>query len=179
MEIKITDTYITLPSGKHLSLDARQTFTPDREFWSLWQSSKLDVKRSGVGVRLDEKTGEWRGYVRVNRDNGFSYTRSDLHAYWIEQAEAKAAQGNCEPVRIKSDAFLGLGPCRHGEYEVIAKRCKNGTFQLRLRCCQCGSKTQNAIAWDTLGSETVINAIAYTLQENRTVLDKLSGVDWV
>lgn len=183
--IQVFDTYITLPSGRQLSLDCRKRFTPNPEFWQLWRNAKLDVKRAGVSVKLEND--EYRGYIRESSDIGFNYSQSDLHAYWVEKAKEKAKAEQCELVIVEardlSPTITGL-PCHlHKVYEVVAKRCTNNTFQLRLNCRECGKQTPGAIAWEKFGFEVVIGAIAYTLQqrskESESFFDNLKGTDWV
>ena len=173
--LQIHDSYIQLPSGRQLTLDCQKAFTPDREFWDLWKQRKLDLKRAGVFVTREET--EYRGYVR-SAEQGFSYNQADLHAYWISQAEKMAETEACEPVIVNAKD-LGSDvpkPCHsHSEYRVLAKRCVNGTYQLRLRCEKCAVKTPGAIAWEKLGSDVVIPAIALVIQE-RVVLN---NIDWV
>ena len=173
--LQIHDSYIQLPSGRQLTLDCQKAFTPDREFWDLWKQRKLDLKRAGVFVTREET--EYRGYVR-SAEQGFSYNQADLHASWITKAEQIAETEACEPVIVNAKD-LGSDvpkPCHsHSEYRVLAKRCVNGTYQLRLRCEKCAVKTPGAIAWEKLGSDIVIPAIALVIQE-RVVLN---NIDWV
>ena len=175
--IHVFDTYLALPSGRTISLDAVKTFAPNREFWALWRARKIEIKRAGIGVRLEKETGEWRGYVR-GKYQGFSYTQSDLHAYWTELAKVKANGEQCGPVIVPS-AELSSSIKRPCDclltYQVVAKVCKNGTFQIRLKCVTCLSKTPGAIAWNDLGSELVIASIAHALKNPTSLSDIRSG----
>ena len=175
--LQVFDTHIVLPSGRNLALDSLKSFMPSREFWQLWRASKLAVKRAGVFVKREGD--EWRGYVREGTDAGFSYTQSDLHVYWTEKAKERANQHRCDPVIVGSGALpfsKSQPPCHcRQSYEVVAKVCKNGTFQLRLKCGTCLSKTLGAIAWNDLGSELVIGAIAHALQNPTSLADLRSG----
>lgn len=187
--IKVSETYLTLPSGKQIALDALKTFSPNREFWDLWHDRKLEVKRAGVFVEKND-TGEYRGVVR-DASQGFSYSPSDLHRYWTEKARQRAEQHNCVPVSIaRADLRLSGSqfPCLcRGTYEVVVTICRNETFQLRLKCENCGAKTPGAITWNDLGSEIVICAIAYALQHQEctersaraSLFDELKNHNWI
>lgn len=192
--IQVADTYLTLPSGCTISLDAVGSFTPTREFWELWRNFKMDVQRAGIGVRLEEKTGEWRGYVR-GKDRGFStrnfsYSKNNLHANWVEKARKKAETEPCDPVIIDYADLPRPRPkpaclC-FSEFQVFATVCRNDTFQLRLRCTTCDAKTPNAIGWDRLGQDIVIDAIANAIhstskaeKERTSLFEELKGIDWV
>ena len=183
--IQIHKTYITLPSGAMLSLDATQTFRPNPEFWTLWRSNKSEIKRSGIGVRREERSGQWRGYVQAYTEE----TRAETHAHCIETARKKAARQVCHPVIVSYDAFQGPRPkvaCAcFLEYEVVVSACKDGSFQLRLKCTTCDAKQSGAIAWDTFRREDVIDAIAHKVSceildaETPSLFDELKGVKWV
>ena len=179
--LTIHDTHITLPSGKQIALDALNRFTPNKELWDLWQASKLDVKRAGVGITKED--GRWQGYVRGG-DGGFSYSPSDIHAYWRSKAEELAESSDCEAVIVSRDE-LGSEPVpcqRHTEFRLHAQQCRNDTYQIRLHCDLCGKKTQGAIAWDRLGQDLVIRSIAFALQEQRSEseeVSELSDIKWV
>jgi len=168
--LTIHETYIVLPSGRQIALDALKRFTPNQELWDLWKSSKLNVKRAGVGIT--KKDGRWQGYV-IPGDGSFSYTPSDLHAYWRAKAEQIAATNDCEPVIVKADILASdvPRPCRwqngHTDFRVDAKKCKNDTYQIRLHCDRCDSKTPSAISWNKLGSDIVIRSIAYAIQQQK------------
>ena len=177
--LQVFDTYIELPSGRQLTLDCYQQFTPNREFWQLWRDHKLDVKRAGVFVGKDE-SDRWRGYVRDVR-NGFSYLQPDTHAYWKSKAEQMAATDDCEPVIVKADTLASdvPRPCRrepgHTDFRVDAKKCKNDTYQIRLHCDRCESKTPGAISWNKLGSDIVIRSIAHAEKREK----RYEGIEWV
>ena len=175
--LQVFDTYIQLPSGRQLSLDCQQQFTPNSEFWELWRDHKLDVKRAGVFIGKNE-SDHWRGYVR-NMSNAFSYPQPDIHAYWRAKAEQMAATHDCETVIVKADTLASNvpRPCRreHNEYRVHAKKCKNDTYQIRLHCDLCESKTPGAIAWTKLGADIVIRSIAHAIQQQKQSKD----IEWV
>ena len=174
--LQVYDTYIELPSGRQISLDCQNAFTPNSEFWDLWNQRKLELKRAGVFITKEED--QWRGYVR-SADEGFSYSQSDLHAYWIEKAKEIAAADECDPVLVKAKELsptITTYPCKkHDTYNVIAKMCRNNTFQIRLHCDYCKSKTPGAIAWGQLGSEIVIRVIAIAIQQK----DILTNMNFV
>ena len=177
--LTIHETHITLPSGKQIALDALNRFTPNQELWELWKSSKLSVKRAGVGI-TKANDGRWQGYV-IPGDGGFSYTPSDLHAYWSATAEQMAETDDCEQVIVKADTLASNvpRPCRkqpgHTDFRVDAQKCKNDTYQLRLHCDLCESKTPSAIAWAKFGAAIVIRAIAYAIQQQKQWKD----IEWV
>ena len=173
--LQIHETYIELPSGRQISLDCHNTFSPDHEFWELWRQRKMDVKSAGVFITKEDN--DWRGHVR-GADEGFSYSQAELHAYWVSKAEQMAEAGNCDPVIVNAKALNRdvPHPCQlHSDYRVLAKRCVNGTYQLRLRCDRCAVKTQGAIAWDKLGADVVIRAIALEIQDQPV----LNNIEWV
>lgn len=188
--ITIMDTYIVLPSRRMLSLDAGRTFSPSREFWDLWRRRKAEVKRAGIGVRPDERTGEWRGYVK-DASQGFSYSTQDLHAYWIARAKQKSESGErCDPVILSYDEIPHtlhhkIDCLCSGEFQVAVKVCRNDTYQLRLQCKTCHTKTSGAIAYDLLGADIVVDAIAHALTTEPTRetpnsdLAEPRGVNWV
>lgn len=167
--IQVFDTYLTLPSGRMIALDAVQTFKPTHEFWQLWRAHKLEIKRAGVFVGKDE-SDRWRGYVR-DVSEGFSYSKPDFHVSWVSKAEQMSATDDCAPVIVKADTLASNVPrpcCRepgHTNFRVDAKKCKNDTYQLRLHCDLCESKTPGAIAWTKFGSDIVIRSIAYAIQQ--------------
>ena len=188
-KFQIHSTHIVLPSGSQIALDALNRFTPNREFWNLWNSDKLAVKRAGLGVIRER--GQWQGYVReVN--TGFSYSQADIHKLWTEQATSLAeSEKDIPPVVIpaKTVSHIKGLPCYlHREYQVIATVCRNETYQLRLYCDVCENKTPGAIAWDTFDSDVVIRSIARAIQQStpqnetstQSFLDELKNVeDWV
>lgn len=177
--LTIHDTHITLPSGKQIALDALNRFTPNQELWELWKASKLSVKRAGVGITKSDD-GRWQGYL-ITGDVSFSYTPSDLHAYWRATAEQTAETTECKPVIVKADTLAEDVPrpcCRkpgHTEFRVDAQKCKNDTYQLRLHCDLCESKTPGAIAWAKFGADIVIRAIAYAIQQQKQWTD----IEWI
>lgn len=176
--LTIHETYIVLPSGRQIALDARKRFEPNSELWNLWKASKRDVKRAGVGIT--KENGRWQGYV-ITGDGGFSYTQSDLHAYWRAKAEQMAGTDDCDPVIVKADTLASNvpRPCRrktrHTDFRVDAKKCKNDTYQFRLHCDFCESKTPGAIAWAKFGSDIVIRSIAYAIQQQKQWKD----IEWI
>ena len=165
-EIQINATHITLPSGNQLALDAQNSFTPNQEFWQLWNEDKLTVKQAGIAVTRER--GEWRGYVR-STGNGFSYSQSELHQLWVakarELAEGEPVPPVMLPVKTLPKNIRSRFPCfQHSEHEVIAKVCRNDTFQLRLWCESCKRQTPAAIKWEHFSSDVIIRAIARALQ---------------
>lgn len=176
--LTIHETHIVLPSGRQIALDALNRFTPTKELWDLWKASKLSVKRAGVGITKAD--GRWQGYV-IPGAGGFSYTPSDLHAYWRAKAEQMAESEGCAPVIVKADTLASNVPrpcCRkpgHTDFRVDAKKCKNDTYQIRLHCDRCESKTPCAISWNKLGSDIVIRAIAYAIKREK----RHEGIEWV
>ena len=186
--LSIFSGYISLPSGNQLALDAQKSFTPNAEFWALWKSDKLTLKRAGIYITREGN--QWRGYVRKS-DQGFSYSQSDLHRLWVEKAWTFAEGEPVAPVILPVELLTRVTqfPCtRHREYEVVAKRCRNNTFQLRLRCDACDRKTPGAIKWEHFNSGVVIQAIAREIQTERKpkspsnthpIFEELRGVDFV
>ena len=188
LEIQINSTHIILPNGSQLALDALNRFTPNQAFWELWTNDKLAIKRAGIGITKAQ--GQWQGYVR-SPGHGFSYTQSDLHQLWTEKARELASDDETIPpviISAKSVSHIKGLPCfSHREYNVVAKVCRNGTYQLRLYCGECDQKTPGAIAWDTFDADVVIRAIARAIQQSDSenvpipsLLDELKNVeDWV
>ena len=189
-EIKINPTHIILPNGSQLALDALNCFTPNRAFWDLWETDKLAIKRAGIGITKAQ--GQWQGYVR-SPGQGFSYTQSDLHKLWTEKSRELATsdqiiQSVIVPVKSLPREITSFPCYSHRAYEVIAKVCSNDTYQLRLYCEVCDTRTPGAIAWDVFDSDVVIRAIARAIQQRPTCenvpipsfLDELKNVeDWV
>ena len=187
-KISVHSTHIILPSGSQLALDSRQSFSPNQEFWALWRSDKLAVKRAGIHVT--KEGSYWRGYVRSKQD-GFSYTTSDLHALWTERARDLATGEPIPPVIVPSKNLPDISNSLcflHDEFEVVATVCSNGTFQLRLRCEPCKTKTAGAIKWESVASDVVIRSIARALQltskdsvpkNQHPIFAELEGRDWV
>ena len=185
--IEIYDTYISLPSGSQLALDGVRSFTPNQEFWQLWRDDKLAVKSTGISIKR-EPFG-WRGYVRDDAQ-GFSDTKADQHQHWTDKARDLAEDDTVLPVVIAHAAIdpnVKI-PCKHtGEFEVVAKVCRNATFQIRLRCDTCDRQTQGAIKWEYFSSDFLIPAIAHAIQVDRVtektltspLFEELKGVDWV
>ena len=168
--LQVSDTYIELPSGRKLLLDRHNTFTPSAEFWRLWNQYKMEIKR--VGVYVKHENNRWRGHVR-NDGDGFPCSQAELHVYWRTQAEELAQGDTCAPVVVEAEALSDSVPrpgcsCAVG-YKVVAKICRNETFQLRLHCVECRSRTPRAVAWSKLGSDLVMRAIAYALQQRGSV----------
>lgn len=186
--ITITETDITLPSGHRIAIDRDKAFTPNPEFWALWHANKLEIKRAGVCITRDRHTGAYQGIVRAGQ--GINYTEKDLHQYWREQAQARADSPTpCEPVLIAwQDVPSEITPpcrCRTGNYRVAAKVCRDGAIQLRLKCEKCEARTPGAIAWNALGAEVVIGALAHALENaeantsHTSLLSELRDVKWV
>ena len=187
-QFQVHSTYIVLPSGRQIALDALNRFSPNREFWDLWNTDKLAVKRAGLGVMRER--GQWRGYVRET-GTGFSYSRADLHRLWAEKATELAEGDPVPPVRISANSvshIKGLPCYQHREYEVIATVCSNGTYQIRLRCDVCDQKTPGAISWDAFDADVVIRSIARAIQQSTpgknpstpSLLDEIREVqEWV
>ena len=184
-QFQIHSTHIVLPSGSQLALDCTQSFTPNREFWQIWNANKQEVKRAGISVKR-ERFG-WRGYVRDDTQ-GFSHGfHTDQHQLWTEKARDLAEGDTVLPV-MTDQAGLHQNikpPCHHtGAFEVVAKVCRNETFQLRLRCDTCDRQTPAAIKWEHFNSDVVIRAIARALQTESVteppLFEELRGVDsWV
>lgn len=163
--IHIEATHIVLPSGNQLALDALQSFYPNQEFWSLWKADKLAVKRIGIVVKLEK--GGYRAYVRPGEA---SYSQSDRHKLWVEKAQELAdSNQQIPPIELSIEelpSHVHKLPCDlHWKYKMVAKACRNGTFQLRLRCEDCQLQTPNAIAWETFKPNIVIRAIARSLRQ--------------
>ena len=186
-EIQINPTHITLPSGNQLALDAQKSFAPTQEFWQLWNEDKLAVKRAGITITRER--GIWRGYVRGGTGTQLSYSQSERHQLWISKAR-ELAEGEPVPEVILPAKTLSSGitpPCHDTEFYVIAKICRNDTFQLRLFCPSCQRKTPGAIKWVHFPSDVIIQAIARALQSEELdpkkgyrLFDKLQGVNtWV
>ena len=186
--IRIHPTHLTLPSGDRIPLDADNSFTPTDEFWQLWKQEKDAIKRDGIAIMPER--GKWRGYVR-KRGHGFSTIQAQLHESWIAKARTLAKGAPVETPILPLASLTGVQtlPCRlHREYQLVAKICKNETFQLRLFCPICQRKTPGAIKWDHFTSDDIIRAIAHALQnandgsetEKMSLFDEILEVDrWV
>ena len=166
-EIQINANHITLPSGNQLALDAQKSFTPNPEFWQLWNENKLAVKQAGIAVTRER--GHWRGYVRGGTGTQFSYPKSDPHQLWIDKArELAESEPIPEVILPAKDLSSGITPpCRDATFVVIVKVCRNDTFQLRLFCTSCQRKTPGAIKWEHFPSDVIIRAIAHALQNEK------------
>ena len=133
--------------------------------------------------------GEWRGYVRTEDNGNLSDSLPELHSLWVAKARELAEGEPVPPVMLPiltvAKTIASPPLCeRHTEHEVIAKVCRNETFQLRLRCDICDRQTPGAIKWEHFNSDVVIRAIARALQTESVteppLFEELRGVDsWV
>ena len=115
---------------------------------------------------------------------------TDLHQLWTDKARDLAEGDTVLPVMIAHAVIHNhvKTPCPHtGAFQVVAKVCRNRTFQLRLRCDTCDRQTQGAIKWEYFSSDVLIPAIAHAIQVDRVreknlnspLFEELKGVSWV